>query len=573
LALVGSGEADCDGEEVKRCWMATLNTEVLEEAGMVLPGGQKMVVEAREGHTVIYVGDNMAKAVLTHRGGKLYGTVSLGFEQFRLGCKGEGKVMWSMLDGDHWGEGDPLEEEELEEPGMPHLEEKRMGELMALGKMDRNSLVEYTVTVYYTRTLARETHDLPTFIDQVIAETNEGYRNSGINLRVRVHCLLESKIPDGLDNKQSVRLLRHSEPTNNLVRHSADTAILLVKSFSKRNSCGVAYFNGMVTGRTFGTVRKGCALGYFSFGHELAHTFGLAHDRRVSRRSSRKYAYGNVIETGKTRTIMAYSTRAREVRVNYYSSPYVKLPNGKYTGNHQANNAQRLTEVRYLAAAIGNEAMTCHGDIKNRDINRTTWETNDIKRKNNYIKVNNTNREIDDTNKNINAKWETHNINREIEDTNRNSNDINREVNNTDSNNKMKYFDNNTDMKIEAFDSNSIEEADDEMNNDRVNNDIADSQMTADNADNREITNQIVVDREIGDHNDGSKTTHTDNSDWEVTDKKMGRKGTMEKSRMDFASTKKVTTNIADMSGEMHNRILDNVDSNEREITNQIVVD
>ena len=58
-------------------------------------------------------------------------------------------------------------EEELEEPGMPHLEEKRMGELMALGKMDRNSLVEYTVTVYYTRTLARETHDLPTFIDQV----------------------------------------------------------------------------------------------------------------------------------------------------------------------------------------------------------------------------------------------------------------------------------------------------------------------------------------------------------------------------------------------------------------------
>jgi len=552
LALVGSGEADCDGEEVKRCWMATLNTEVLEEAGMVLPGGQKMVVEAREGHTVIYVGDNMAKAVLTHRGGKLYGTVSLGFEQFRLGCKGEGKVMWSMLDGDHWGEGDPLEEEELEEPGMPHLEEKRMGELMALGKMDRNSLVEYTVTVYYTRTLARETHDLPTFIDQVIAETNEGYRNSGINLRVRVHCLLESKIPDGLDNKQSVRLLRHSEPTNNLVRHSADTAILLVKSFSKRNSCGVAYFNGMVTGRTFGTVRKGCALGYFSFGHELAHTFGLAHDRRVSRRSSRKYAYGNVIETGKTRTIMAYSTRAREVRVNYYSSPYVKLPNGKYTGNHQANNAQRLTEVRYLAAAIGNEAMTCHGDIKNRDINKTAWDTDGIK-----MGINDINSRVDDTNR----------------DTDRNSNDIkweantiNREVNVADSKNKMKYFD-NTDMKIEAFDSNSIEEADDEMNNDRVNNDIADSQITADNAGNREITNQIVVDREVDDPNDGSKTTHLDNSDWEVADQKMDMKRTMEKSKMDF------TTNIADMNNEMHNMMLDNVDSHEREITNQIVVD
>ena len=32
------------------------------------------------------------------------------------------------------------------------------------------------------------------------------------------------------------------------------------------NTCiQVAYFNGMSTGRTFGTVRKGCALGYFRF--------------------------------------------------------------------------------------------------------------------------------------------------------------------------------------------------------------------------------------------------------------------------------------------------------------------
>ena len=166
LELVGAGEDDCGGEEVKQCWMAALNTKVLDEAGMVLPGGQEMLVEAREGHTIIYIGDDMSRAVLTHRGGKLYGTVSLGLEQFRLGCKGEGKVMWSMLDGDHWGEGEPLEEG-MEEQDLPHLEEKRMGELFAFGNMDRKSLVVYTVTVYYTKTLARETHDLATFIDQV----------------------------------------------------------------------------------------------------------------------------------------------------------------------------------------------------------------------------------------------------------------------------------------------------------------------------------------------------------------------------------------------------------------------
>ena len=149
-----------------QCWMATLNTKVLDEPGMVLPGGEEMLVEARQGHTIIYIGEDDTRAVLTHRGGKLYGTVSLRSEQFRLGCKGDGKVMWSMLDGDHWGEGEPLEEE-MEEPELPHLEEKRMGELFAFGNIDRTSMVVYTVTVYYTKALAMETHDLATFVDQV----------------------------------------------------------------------------------------------------------------------------------------------------------------------------------------------------------------------------------------------------------------------------------------------------------------------------------------------------------------------------------------------------------------------
>ena len=205
--------------------------------------------------------------------------------------------------------------------------------------------------------------------------------------------------------------------------------------------------------------------------------------------------------------------------------------------------------MRFLAAAIGDEAMTCHGDIKTRDINTTTWDINDIKRKINNIEWedNTINREVNNTDRKVNTKWETNDINRKIEDTDRNSidtrwesNTINREINHTDSPNKMKFSDN--------------------------------TQLTADNADNRVITDQTVVDREIGDDNDGGKTTHTDNSDWEDTDQKMGRKGTMEKSGMDLTSTRKVTTNIADMRGEMHNRMLDNYDY-EREITNQIVVD
>ena len=53
------------------------------------------------------------------------------------------------------------------------------------------------------------------------------------------------------------------------IPRSADAAILLVNSFSNRGVCGVNYFNTIISGNTIGTVRKGCALGYYSFGHEV----------------------------------------------------------------------------------------------------------------------------------------------------------------------------------------------------------------------------------------------------------------------------------------------------------------
>jgi hypothetical protein len=39
-----------------------------------------------------------------------------------------------------------------------------------------------------------------------------------------------------------------------------------------------------------------CALGYYSFGHEMAHGFGLAHDRQATSSSSTNYAFGYIIQ-------------------------------------------------------------------------------------------------------------------------------------------------------------------------------------------------------------------------------------------------------------------------------------
>jgi hypothetical protein len=298
----------CGGLEVVRCWLAALEPAALSAAGLVLPWGEPLRVEAREGRTTSYSGQGDG-AVLTYRGGALYGRAELGRVEYRFECAGHGSVFVSELDPNAGGEGEEMEEEE-EAEDLPHFGQKRLGQLMALGRADSSGIAEYTVTVYYTSGVADSTQDIQTFVEQVIAETNEGYANSGVPMRVKLHCLLRTQIPDRLDSKQTVRLLRHSQPDVDTVRRSADAAILLVQDYNRGRSCGVAYFDSIRSGRTFGTVRKGCALGYFrlpltaplalnlcrSFGHELAHGFGLAHDRRVSRRSSRSYAFGSIIK-------------------------------------------------------------------------------------------------------------------------------------------------------------------------------------------------------------------------------------------------------------------------------------
>ena len=130
----------------------------------------------------------------------------------------------------------------------------------------------------------------------MIAETNQGYINSNIPIRAKIHCILESDIADGLPADVTLAKFKRSQFSLNKVRRSADAAILLVNTFSNSGVCGVNYFNTIFSGNTVGTVRKGCALGYYSFGHEVAHGFGLAHDRRVAHSSSTNYAFGYVFK-------------------------------------------------------------------------------------------------------------------------------------------------------------------------------------------------------------------------------------------------------------------------------------
>ena len=65
--------------------------------------------------------------------------------------------------------------------------------LFAKGREDKTTIVTFSVKVYYTPEVKHQVKNLPTMVDNVIAKTNQGYKNSQIPVRVKLHCLEQTK--------------------------------------------------------------------------------------------------------------------------------------------------------------------------------------------------------------------------------------------------------------------------------------------------------------------------------------------------------------------------------------------
>ena len=224
---------------------------------------------------------------------------------------------------------------------------------------DNTTIVEYSVKIYYTKEVEADTADLEGFFQQIIDETNLGYENSGIPLRIKAHC------PEKLDIKETGKAQKLLNTLTNLnkkdyakTRDGADVAALLVMEL---NYCGIAWINTINNGQLFSVTAKSCATGYYSFAHEIGHNIGANHNKEVASNPKYPYGLGHLIKRGSAstgyRTIMAYSKKGHEQRVNYWSNPSVKLSlTGTPTGvAGVSNNAALLTAQRFKLAAVGDE--------------------------------------------------------------------------------------------------------------------------------------------------------------------------------------------------------------------------
>lgn len=226
------------------------------------------------------------------------------------------------------------------------------------------SIPTIDVMVLYTPLAAEKAggeDGINALIALAVEESNQAYKNSQIDMQLRlVHTASVEDNSTGSFADDLTLLQGKDDGVNDEIHtlrdeYGADLVSLIT---ANNDYCGMAY---LVTpphpDYAFSVVNAGCATGYYSFAHELAHNMGSHHDHDNAGAALYDFSYGHRFSTEEGdiyRTIMAY---APGTRIQYFSNPEVNFL-GAPTGQDDAFNALSISKVAELISefrAIKNE--------------------------------------------------------------------------------------------------------------------------------------------------------------------------------------------------------------------------
>jgi hypothetical protein len=213
------------------------------------------------------------------------------------------------------------------------------------------------VMVNYTPSAAAASGNISSLIDLAVAESNQGYTNSGVLIDLIL--ANKSQVSYTESGSFSTDLSRYRSTTDTYMNSihttrnsvAADVAVLIINNSS---ACGLASGIGSTASTAFAAAHWSCVTGYYSFAHEIGHLQSARHDPATDSSTS-PYPYGHGYRyTGSPswRTIMAYNCPAGCPRLNYWSSPlrtYNGVPMGTST---QSDNVRVLNNTRNTVAAF-----------------------------------------------------------------------------------------------------------------------------------------------------------------------------------------------------------------------------
>ena len=288
-----SGELCCEEGHLVTCRRAEVSSPALLGSGQPLVmAGQTFTFSNRIPPTgFVYKTAEGDEAVISYNeaSGNMFGSLkthdgkSYGLEKCHLGH------VWKEFDVASFGPDESIQRQTILNL---HKTVSHETPAQAPREDDNTTMVTYSVMFYFTPQFAAATADIPGFIDQVIGETNQGYRNSRIPVQVSKLCIEAATIDDVGEPTTFLHNFEAMKSSAAALRNTADAAALLAYDF---DACGIAFFYTYTSGHSLSVTQKSCALGYFSFGHELGHNFGAQHDPDTATNSVFPHGHGHLI--------------------------------------------------------------------------------------------------------------------------------------------------------------------------------------------------------------------------------------------------------------------------------------
>jgi len=224
--------------------------------------------------------------------------------------------------------------------------------LQRSGQAQRGSGNDIDVLVVYSTAAKNASgglNGMTSKINLAVTETNDAYNLSGVSQRlVLVHTEEMVGYIEPSSFSQILTDLRGQTDGNMDIVHSlrdqygADCVAMICQN---GRYCGIAYLMTNVSpgfeSSAFSVTNYSCATGYYSFGHELGHNMGCAHDPLNAGAAAYSYSYGFRTSNNQYRTVMAYSPGTR---IKRFSSPTVTY-NGWIMGDVNQDNARSLNSA------------------------------------------------------------------------------------------------------------------------------------------------------------------------------------------------------------------------------------
>lgn len=225
------------------------------------------------------------------------------------------------------------------------------------GQSQRGSGHDIDVLVVYStaaKNASGGANGIASKINLAVTETNDAYSLSGVTQHlVLVHTEEMIGYNEPSSFSQILTDLRSTSDGNMDIVHSlrdqygADCVAMICQN---GQYCGIAYLMTNVSpsfqSSAFSVTNYSCATGYYSFGHELGHNMGCAHDPANAGAAAYSYSYGFRTSNNQYRTVMAYSPGTR---IKRFSSPNVTY-NGWVMGDGNQDNGRSLNSASNTVA-------------------------------------------------------------------------------------------------------------------------------------------------------------------------------------------------------------------------------